>query len=295
MSTSAKVLDFYARFGVMTSGGKYERQLAALPDDMRELMHIVQGLLIHEYAAAEYGVQLSDARKRESHIRSVEQMLDRLLAIDPHPLSTSRPPAKRLVGVCDHFVRLLVTILRAKGVPTRDRFGFGTYFNPGFFEDHAVCEYWNAAQARWILVDPQFDEVWLRMLKIEHDVLDVPRDRFLVAGEAWRQCREGSSDAARFGIFKGDRRGMWFVAGSLVRDLAALNKMELLPWDVWGAMPEPDQPLGDEQLALFDRLAALTRDPDQSFDELRRTYERDERVRAPKAVFNAILQRAEAI
>jgi hypothetical protein len=295
MSTSAKVLDFYAHSGAMTSGGKYERQLAALPDDMGELMGIVQGLVIHEYAAAEYSVDLSDARKGESHIRPVEQMLDRLLAIDSHPLRMPRPPAKRLVGVCDHFVRLLVTILRAKAVPARDRFGFGTYFNPGLFEDHAVCEYWSAPQARWILVDPQFDEVWLKMLKIEHDVLDVPRYRFLVAGEAWRRCREGSADASKFGIFKGDRRGLWFVAGSVVRDVAALNKMELLQWDVWGAMHEPDQPLGDGQLALFDRLAALTRDPDRSFGELRRVYERDERVRAPKTVFNAILQRPEAI
>src|SRR4051812_5254615 len=114
MSTPAKVLDFYAHSGAMTAGGKYERQLAALPDDIDELMRIVQGLVIHEYAAAEYGVDLSDARKEESHIRPVEQMLDRLFAIDSQPLSTARAPAKRLVGVCDHFVRLLVTILRAK-------------------------------------------------------------------------------------------------------------------------------------------------------------------------------------
>lgn len=31
-------------------------------------------------------------------------------------------------------------------------------------------------------------------LKIEHAVLDVPRDRFLIAGDAWVQCRAGKAD-----------------------------------------------------------------------------------------------------
>jgi DNA invertase Pin-like site-specific DNA recombinase len=41
-----------------------------------------------------------------------------------------------------------------------------------------VCEIWNAAKRRWLLADPQFDEVWRKALEIDHDVLDVPRDRF---------------------------------------------------------------------------------------------------------------------
>jgi hypothetical protein len=81
--------------------------------------------------------------------------------------------------------------------------------DPGFFEDHVVCEYWNAAQARWVLVDAQFDEVWRERLHIDHDVLDVPRDRFLIAGDAWVRCRSGHADASKFGIFKGDLRGLF--------------------------------------------------------------------------------------
>jgi hypothetical protein len=30
--------------------------------------------------------------------------------------------------------------------------------------------------------------------------------------------------------------GLWFSAGNLVRDIAALNNRETLPWDFWGAM-----------------------------------------------------------
>jgi hypothetical protein len=190
---------------------------------------------------------------------------------------------------------LLVARLRAKGIAARGRRGFGTYFNPSYFEDHVVCEYWNASDGRWVLVDPQFDEVWRAKGKIDHDVLDVPRDRFLIAADAWAQCRAGKADPSRFGIFKGDLRGLWFVAGNLVHDVACLNKMEMLQWDVWGAMPRPGEPMQDEQLAFFDRLAALTRAPDAAFEELRSLYQGDERLKVPATVFNAVLNRPEAV
>jgi hypothetical protein len=45
-------------------------------------------------------------------------------------------------------------------------------------------------------------------------------------------------------------------AGNPVRDVAALNNMEMLPWDVWSAMSGADAALKDDQLYLFDKLAA---------------------------------------
>jgi hypothetical protein len=273
----------------MTSGGKHARLFEELPNDVGALVRIVQDLAVHEYRASDfYGFGIPDKRKSESHIRPLEKMLDRLLAIDARPLSVARPVDKRLVGVCHYFMLRLVAMLRAKGVPARARCGFGAYFNRGYFEDHWVCEYWNAAEARWVLVDAQFDEVWRVELKIDHDVLDVPRGRFLIAGDAWAQCRAGETDPSKFGIFKGDMRGLWFIAGDLVRDVAALNKMEMLPWDVWGAQPRPDQPLTDDQLAFFDRLAALTRAPDASS----RNYTHSTKA---TTVFNAVLSCEEAI
>src|SRR6202008_1965026 len=125
--------------------------------------------------------------------------------------------------------------------------------------------------------------------------LDVPRDQFIVAAEAWTQCRTGKADSGKFGIFVGDLRGLWFIAASLIRDVAALNKMEMLPWDGWGAMPHPGQQLDAGQLAFFDRLAAMTATPDASYDMLRSTYDKDERVRVQKAVFNAVLNRMDTI
>jgi hypothetical protein len=76
----------------------------------------------------------------------------------------------------------------------------------------------------------------------------VSREEFIVGGEAWSGCRSGRFDPARFGLTTIQECGLWFVCGDLVRDVAALNKVELLPWDVWGVMLQPA--LGDAPIAL---------------------------------------------
>jgi hypothetical protein len=144
-------------------------------------------------------------------------------------------------------------------------------------------------------VDAQLDEVWRAQLTIEFDPLDVPRYRFLVAGDAWALYRAGDADPSTFGISFADLYGFWFIAGDLVRDLAALNKVEMLPWDAWGVVPHPGQPLDGAQLRSFDRVAALTHTPDAAFTELRALYEGDERLRVPATVRNALLNREEAV
>ena len=80
-----------------------------------------------------------------------------------------------------------------------------------------------------------------------------------------------------------------------MRDAAALRNMELLPWDCWGSMPEPADPIDGDLTALFDRLAALTQAPNDSFAELRQLYLDDDRLRVPPAVRNAVRQRDEVL
>ena len=234
-----KAVAFYQAAEGMTLLGRHQALIEALPDDVAGLSRVVQGLFVHEYMAEAYGFEAPEPRKAESHIRPLTALLDRVLELDGRPLPTVRPVERRVIGVCHHPMLLLVGFLRAKGVPARGRCGQGAYFNAPFFEDHWLCEYWHAGDRRWVLADPQFDDVWRKKLKIAHDVLDVPRDQLLVAADAWTRCRDGRADPATFGIFQGNLRGLWFLAGSLVRDLAALNKVEMLPWDVWGDIPEP--------------------------------------------------------
>jgi hypothetical protein len=122
---------------------------------------------------------------------------------------------------------------------------------------------------------------------IDFDLTDVPRDRFLIAGDAWARCRSGAADPASFGLSLVKEAGDWWIAGNHMRDAAALRNLELLPWDCWGAMPEPDVPISEDLAALFDRLAAATRAPDAASDELTRLCS-DERLAVPATVRNAV-------
>jgi hypothetical protein len=286
---------FYVETGTMTAPGRYAALLDGLPDDVAGLTAVGHGLLIHEFMTGGYGVTLPEGEHPTVHIRPVEQMLEQIVALDGRPLTVTRPPASRLVVNCRHFTVLMTTMLRAQGTPARARCGFGGYFGTQFQEDHWVCEYWHADQGRWRLVDAQIDETQLGWFPIDFDLTDVPRDKFLVGGQAWQLYRSGQADPDKFGLSQIHETGDWWIAANLMRDAAALGNVELLPWDVWGAMPGPEDEIGDDLAALFDRLAELTLDPDARVAELRQLCQEDERLRVPPKVRNAVRDRYEPI
>jgi Transglutaminase-like superfamily len=281
-------LTAYREPGAMTSVGRHSPLLDDLPHGIEALAAVGHGLVIHEHIAPAYGVDLPERRRASVHVRPVEQLLDWILADDARPLTEAREPARRLPGNCRHYTVLAVAFLRAQGVPARARCGFGGYFGSGAFEDHWVCEYWKADEGRWALADAQIDATQRGMFEIDFELTDVPRDRFVVAGDAWARCRAGEDDPARYGLSVVKEAGDWWIAGNLLRDVAALNNVEMLPWDAWGAMPAPGEEISGDQAALFDRLAALTHVPDEGLAELRAVYTEDERVRVPQSVFNAV-------
>jgi hypothetical protein len=288
------VNEFYQSQSRFSDPGRHAHLFDVLPDNIGELAKVVQGLLIYDVVAEPfYDHRLSDRQKAMIHLRHVEQMLDTLLEMDGRPLAASRPFVNRLAGRCHHYALLFVAMLRHKGFPARARGGFGAYFNPPKFEDHWVAEYWDSARRRWIRADAQLDDVWLSRLPPVNAPLDLSADDFVDAAAAWRRCREEGADPKLYGIDFVPLRGLWFIAGSLIRDAAALNKDEMLPWDVWGAQPKPDAKLGPEELALFDDLAKLIRDPDRQFATLRSLYCRDARVRATGKVYNALTEEFE--
>ena len=287
---------YYLGHGPMTANGARSGELSALPTDLGQLCDAIQGVLIHsDMTAWLYDVKLPEMRVNEKHIRPLARALTQIRELAPQPLNVRREPKDRMAGVCWHFTELLCTTLRNQGIPARARVGFGAYFNPGKFEDHWVGEYWNAAEQRWILVDAQLDAVQRKAFKVDFDPRDVPRDRFIIAGDAWQRCRSGRADPTAFGLSAINLNGLWFIAGNILRDLAALNRMELLPWDVWGMMPRNDAEIGPEKMALLDKLAALTTAGDEAFSERRRLYESDERLRVPSTVFNALRNAPENI
>lgn len=253
---SEDVADTFRSQGPVTDPGPHLPALAALPDDVGALVRAVQGVMVHVFWAGRYGLELTPERQGEVNLRTLRRIVDRVLELDPCPLGEARPPERRVVGNCRDHTVLLTAALRARGVPARARCGFATYFVPGHYEDHWVCEWWDAAAGRWVLTDAQLDELQRDALGLDFDPLDTPRDRFVVAGEAWRLCRTGAADPDDFGIH--EYKGLPFVLGDLVRDALALTGEEILPWDGRALMVPLEAEIPEADLPLLDRLAALS-------------------------------------
>ena len=264
------MLDYYASHGPITDPRSAAPALDGLPAGLRALTRVVQGLVFHYFADQHlFGWTPPKERLPEIDSRTVPAMLARLKALDDRPLSEPRPPERRVLGCCRDVTVLLCAMARQQGIPVRARVGFATYFSPDFYTDHEILEWWDAAARRWTLLDPELSERHLAHFKIAFDPFDVPRDAFVVGGHAWQLVRSGAVDADRFGLDPRapQPRGFTFVRGHVVQDLAALNKVELLLWDIWGLMQaEPGAALG-----LLDEVAERTQVAD-GFTDLRRLY-----------------------
>lgn len=271
----------YLLVGPHTDLSAYHALIDELPNSVTELCALVQGLLVHIFWERSYGMTFSEERKQTVQIRPAAAKLAAVFALDDRPLTIARPPERRLVSNCRDFSVMLAALLRAKGIPARARCGFATYFLPRHYEDHWVVEYWEPNETRWVLVDPQIDEVQRSALNLTFDPMDVPRGRFLSGGAAWQRCRAGAADPETFGIF--DYHGMGFIRGNLIRDLAALNRVEMLPWDCWGLILPPDNELSDADIALLDTVAHVTvgAAATPSADAVEALYACDNRLRPP--------------
>jgi hypothetical protein len=284
--------EFYAAPGRHTDVTRFGIEVAGV----EVAVDIVQGLLVYDLAAKDlYGVELSSEQANAVHERNAATLLDLARAIDPRPLDECRGPGERIGGRCNTYSVLTVALLRAAGIPARARCGFASYFVPGYYEDHWVAEYWDAERHRWTMVDAQLDETWQRTIGMSSDIpVSVGPEQFVTAGHAWQSWRAGELDAARCGLTSIDEHGAFWIAGNLRLDLAALNKVEMLPWDVWGLGWEPGEEPTAEVLSAFDAIAELTIDPDERLDELVDRYESDPSFRMDGTVFSVLLGRQQS-
>jgi hypothetical protein len=253
--------------------------LGGLPRDPGQLARVVRDLIIHRGEGPRFAYAIPEERVHEdAESRYAARLLRILAERGDAPLTERRAPAERFVGTCRDFALLHCSLLRTTGTAARLRCGFARYFD-AYYADHWVTEY-RLPDGSWRLADPQVHHEY----DIDFDPMDVPRDQFLVATDAWRACREGGADPRRFGVFDLNGieglsyHGLWFVRADVLRDLAALNGVELLPWDAWGPEILDDTALDADELALIDSVAAAGGE-----DELRRLY-RDPRLTVPDEI-----------
>jgi hypothetical protein len=231
-------LDYYRHQSRLTDPGSKRHLFRGLPADVAAMAEVIGGVLVHRDCTVRFGFTLPEQRRDEANTRHVEAILNYLDTLD------ERHPQARFAGTCRDFAVLLCAMLREAGIPARARAGFAGYFTNGFFDDHWVVEVWNDKHG-WHLVDAQVASAPTgTYTDADIDPLNVPRDAFLVGGQAWQECRTGGRDLDRIGTSAAGLTGMWEVQGNVIRDLAALNRVETLPWDEWGSHPRPLRPTG---------------------------------------------------
>lgn len=232
--------------------------LESVADDPVGICWPVHGLIIQPGDAQ--GLSLSEVHFATNQIRSAMALVQALLALDSAPLRVARPPERRLIGTCRHFSVLSCALLRHRGIRARVRCGFATYFQPGHGVDHWITEYWDQDRDDWVRIDSEI---------LGSTVLERPERltavQFLSGGEAWQAFRRGQVDASTFGVHGTENWGPAEIRGNAVKDLAALNKVEMLPWDEWGRMTDAyDGNTGPDYDELLDTLAGTCASDDSA-------------------------------
>jgi hypothetical protein len=269
---------FWAVQSLVTEPGPAAAAIDRLPPDLGVLRAVSRQLVFHYWADGDYAANgIAPERIGEIDTRYAAAMFARLAELADLPLSASRQPRQRLLGCCRDFTVLFVAMARHKGIPSRARVGFASYFFDGWLLDHEIAEVWDASAERWRLVEPEIDDDHTSPADgASFDALDVPADRFLTAPRAWQLARSGAVDPERF-VTDPDleipaTRGWPQLRHSLVHDLAALNKAEMLLWERWGV--DSHTPPGPGQLPVLDELASLTAQPCPPLAALRSAYHR---------------------
>jgi len=283
-----KALEFYIKQSEISCAGKWTSYLDSLPDDIGLLCDVTHKIMRHFTDKNFVGDVLSNNQLAELDLRYVEKMLTRIFNLDHSSFFVERNYSRKLIGCCRDFSLLLCCFLRHKKIPARLRFGFAMKHIPGFFHDQTLLEYFDQSTSSWCLVDARADDSFISRFNLkDYTPLNLSRENFMTPANVWLHCRSGKYNSDRFGSLLPKRMsGWWFIRNKLLQDIAALNKIEMLQWDCWGAMLENKNDIfsiSDEQFIWLDNIAAKMIETDNSLDYLQDIY-LDSKIKVPKNI-----------
>ncbi|MEX3010089.1 hypothetical protein [Hoeflea sp. TYP-13] len=259
----------YATHTAWSNPGSFRSRLYGLPDAPRKLADVLENFMIHHGTAHLLDVSVPEFAEIDRSLRTVERLLSAAIVRDRRPLSVQRDLSAYLYVGSRDFALMAASVLRSNGIEARLRAGFADYFKTGWWEEHWLCEYrW---EGEWKLLDAQLGWRARGAYGIDFEVDDVPRNRFLSAGQLWLAIREGKIRAACCGQFRTGISGIWLPAASILKDTATLCGIEPLPTDHWGPAIDfsRNRAVSVKAYEELDALAQTFMDPPQSPFEAR--------------------------
>ncbi|HSW69752.1 MAG TPA: AMP-binding protein [Gammaproteobacteria bacterium] len=283
--------NYYSQQSLISDPGIYQSYFENLSDDISQLCEILHGILLHFLDAKSFNCDVLPSRLAEMDCRQIKQIIQKVIELDDTLFHSPREISKKILSSCRDFSLLLCSVLRHKKIPARLRFGFTAFLFPGFHHDQTLMEYWDENKKSWCLINARMNSLFIKKyhVKAEDDFYNVSRNSFFVAGDAWLRCRSGTKQADQFGTGNINRVTGWrYIRNKLLQDFAALNKVEMLPWDCWGVMlsgPEDDFIHDSKQMDLLDHIAELTLNPDKNLEQINRIYAAEKDLQVGSEVF----------
>lgn len=250
-------LSYYAEQSVFTNPHQFVELWDQIEPTIPAMKSAIQPLLFHYRAGGDWGENgIGEERITEINLRYADSILARVEDLKPIAPGEARTPAESVVGCCRDWALLFVSLARHHGFAARSRVGFANYFVRDWWIDHTIAEIWDETEQRWKMVDPELQEGFVPSSGDAFDALDISGDRFLPGLDAWRLVRSGTYDPETFvvapEIVASHLRGLPYLWHNVVHDLAALNRHEMVLWDVWGI--DLDE-VNDDGAALLDDVA----------------------------------------
>ena len=271
-----EILDFYKKTSLYTDLGLYKEFAIKLPNDIKELaklqrMQIIHPIIIWNNLQEGWWDDLKKVPKtsivfEDDIFPTAMSMLAELLRRDSN-YSVNRKVEDKIHVTCRGEAILLASILKAKGIPTRVRSGFAEYLrHDGIYYDHWITEYYSYDKNRWVLVDA--DNQW-GDTKIEFDLNDIPRDKFLLGAEAYQMLRNKKMTDSNI-LYASDpvTIGLPAAIRALFYDFHSLMNDEIIFDFVPRYILEKNFNLTEYELKELDKLANLMIEPDNNFNKL---------------------------
>lgn len=235
--------------------GQLDGLLTDLPTEPESLAAVARNLIVHYRAS---GHELPSDTRDEINARWLEEILAADQRRHPWPLTEPRTVTDRVQGCCRDHSLFCVGVLRSHGIPARTRVGFAGYFIDGWHHDHVIVETWLGD--RWVRFDSELETPRPSLLT-PMNMVPCPLDGtgFVTASEAWVGYRHGEIDAETYGV--GPEvpgfRGPFFLFDEVIHEIAHRFGDEMLLWDGWGRIGEPDRTVSERDASWLDPIAEL--------------------------------------